>query len=86
MPHRARRLERSHSDGERAPGGLTAREIEVRCLVVRVASNKEIAVTLVISEKTARNHVQLTYAKIGVEPRRGEHVRAPAWARRPATT
>ena len=47
------------------------REIEVLCLVARGASNKEIAAALVISEKTARNHVERTYAKIGVSNRIG---------------
>lgn len=41
------------------------------CLVARGASNKEIAASLVISEKTARNHVERTYAKIGVSNRIG---------------
>ena len=40
-------------------------------LVARGASNKEIAAALVISEKTARNHVERTYAKIGVTNRIG---------------
>jgi DNA-binding NarL/FixJ family response regulator len=53
------------------PGGLTPRETEVLCLVARGASNKEIAAALVISEKTARNHVERTYAKIGVSNRIG---------------
>lgn len=53
------------------PGGLTPREVEVLCLVARGASNKEIAKALVISEKTARNHVERTYAKIGVSNRIG---------------
>ncbi|OSC43308.1 HD domain-containing phosphohydrolase [Mycobacterium decipiens] len=53
------------------PDGLTPREIEVLCLVARGASNKEIAAALVISEKTARNHVERTYAKIGVSNRIG---------------
>ena len=53
------------------PDGLTPREIEVLCLVARGASNKEIAAALVISEKTARNHVERTYAKIGVGNRIG---------------
>ena len=37
----------------------------------RGASNKEIAAALVISEKTARNHVERTYAKIGASNRIG---------------
>ncbi|OBI06017.1 LuxR family transcriptional regulator [Mycolicibacter heraklionensis] len=53
------------------PDGLTAREIEVLCLVARGASNREIAASLVISEKTARNHVERSYAKIGVSNRIG---------------
>lgn len=53
------------------PGGLTPREIEVLCLVARGASNREIAAALVISEKTARNHVERSYAKIGVSNRIG---------------
>lgn len=53
------------------PDGLTPREIEVLCLVARGASNKEIAARLVISDKTARNHVERIYAKIGVSNRIG---------------
>jgi HD-GYP domain-containing protein (c-di-GMP phosphodiesterase class II) len=53
------------------PGGLTPREIEVLCLVARGASHKEIAKSLLISDKTARNHVERTYAKIGVSNRVG---------------
>jgi DNA-binding NarL/FixJ family response regulator len=66
-----------HAAGHRAerpktrPDGLTPREVDVLCLVARGASNKEIAATLVISEKTARNHVERTYAKIGVSNRIG---------------
>ncbi|MCV7354410.1 HD domain-containing phosphohydrolase [Mycolicibacterium fluoranthenivorans] len=53
------------------PDGLTPREVDVLRLVARGASNKEISETLVISEKTARNHVERTYAKIGVSNRIG---------------
>jgi DNA-binding NarL/FixJ family response regulator len=64
-----------HAAGRRAerpnprPDGLTAREVEVLRLVATGASNKEIAAALVISEKTARNHVERAYAKIGVSNR-----------------
>jgi HD-GYP domain-containing protein (c-di-GMP phosphodiesterase class II) len=60
----------SHKSKTR-PGGLTAREVEVLRLVAQGASNREIAEKLVISEKTARNHVERTYAKIGVTNRIG---------------
>ena len=55
----------------RRPSGDGLREIEVLCLVARGASNKEIATSLVVSEKTARNHVERTYAKMGVSNRIG---------------
>jgi HD-GYP domain-containing protein (c-di-GMP phosphodiesterase class II) len=51
------------------PDGLTAREVEVLRLLAQGATNKGIAARLVISEKTARNHVERTYAKIGVSNR-----------------
>lgn len=53
------------------PAGLTAREAEVLAFVARGASNKEIAASLVISEKTVRNHVERIYAKIRVSNRVG---------------
>jgi HD-GYP domain-containing protein (c-di-GMP phosphodiesterase class II) len=51
------------------PAGLTAREVEVLRLVACGFSNKEIADALVISRKTAANHVEHIYAKIGVSNR-----------------
>ena len=49
--------------------GLTPREIEVLRLLARGLSHKEIAEQLVISRKTASNHVEHIYAKIGVSNR-----------------
>lgn len=66
-----------HAAGHRAqrahprPDRLTPREIEVLRLVARGASNKQIAAALVISEKTARNHVERIYPKIGTSNRIG---------------
>ena len=51
------------------PAGLTAREVDVLRLLARGLSNKEIASTLVITPKTARNHVEHIYAKIGASTR-----------------
>jgi HD-GYP domain-containing protein (c-di-GMP phosphodiesterase class II) len=51
------------------PAGLTAREIDVLRLLARGLSNKEIAAQLVISPKTARNHIEHIYAKIGATSR-----------------
>ena len=51
------------------PAGLTSREVQVLQLAARGFSNKEIAERLVISRKTAGNHVEHIYAKIGVSNR-----------------
>jgi HD-GYP domain-containing protein (c-di-GMP phosphodiesterase class II) len=51
------------------PAGLTAREVTVLQLVARGLSTKEIAARLVISPKTARNHVEHIYAKAAVSNR-----------------
>jgi DNA-binding NarL/FixJ family response regulator len=51
------------------PGGLTAREIDVLRLLARGMSNRDIASRLVISTKTARNHVEHIYAKVGATSR-----------------
>ena len=66
------------------PAGLTAREVDVLRLVARGLSSKEIAARLVISPKTARNHIEHIYVKIGVvEPGRGQPVRHAARPRSP---
>lgn len=49
--------------------GLTPREIEVLRLLAEGISDREIADTLSISERTAGNHVQHAMQKIGVESR-----------------
>jgi len=51
------------------PAGLTTREVEVLRLAARGLPNHEIATRLGISRKTAGNHVEHIYAKIGVSNR-----------------
>jgi DNA-binding NarL/FixJ family response regulator len=52
-----------------APAGLTARELQILRLVGSGTSNRDIARTLVISEKTVRNHLEHIYTKAGVSNR-----------------
>jgi len=49
--------------------GLTERELDVLRLVGKGASNREIAATLFISEKTAKNHLTHIFEKLGVSDR-----------------
>jgi HD-GYP domain-containing protein (c-di-GMP phosphodiesterase class II) len=51
------------------PAGLTPREVEVLRLLAQGLSNKEIAARLVISPKTAGNHIEHIYAKIDASSR-----------------
>jgi DNA-binding NarL/FixJ family response regulator len=52
-----------------SPESLTERETEVLRLVAHGASNKEIAQSLVIGEKTVKTHVSNILAKLGVSSR-----------------
>jgi len=60
-----------HRVGRRrdGPAGLTAREVEVLRLVARGMSTKQIAGELHIASKTAANHVEHIYTKIGATNR-----------------
>jgi len=49
--------------------GLTERELEVLKLVGKGASNRDIAASLFISEKTAKNHLTHIFEKLGVSDR-----------------
>ena len=52
-----------------APGGLTPREVEVACLVAQGHSNREIAETFVLSERTVETHVQHILTKLSFTSR-----------------
>jgi HD-GYP domain-containing protein (c-di-GMP phosphodiesterase class II) len=52
-----------------APAGLTPREVEVLLLVARGASTRHVARTLNITPKTAGNHIERIYSKIGASSR-----------------
>ena len=53
------------------PAGLTPREVEVLRLLALGLSNREIGARLVISPKTAGNHIEHIYSKIGASSRVG---------------
>src|SRR4029453_7454553 len=55
----------------KGPAGLTAREVEVLRLLACGHSNKEIAGRLMISPKTAGNHIAHIYTQIGTSNRAG---------------
>ena len=57
---------RQRRDG---PAGLTAREVEVLRLLARGLSTKQIAEKLVVSPKTAGNHIEHIYSKINAKNR-----------------
>lgn len=58
------------------PGGLSRREAEVLALIADGRSNKEIAVSLFISENTVARHVSNIFTKLGV----GSRAAAAAYA------
>jgi HD-GYP domain-containing protein (c-di-GMP phosphodiesterase class II) len=53
------------------PAGLTSREVDVLRLLARGMSSRQIAERLVISPKTARNHIEHIYTKVGTSSRAG---------------
>jgi DNA-binding NarL/FixJ family response regulator len=51
------------------PLGLSSREAQIMSLIASGHSNGEIAVMLVLAEKTVKNHVNRIYAKLGAASR-----------------
>ena len=62
-------LETASEQHERPDVPLTNRETEVLRLLATGATNRKIAVALVISEKTVARHVSNIYAKLNVSSR-----------------
>jgi predicted ATPase/DNA-binding CsgD family transcriptional regulator len=58
-----------HRSTTALPKGLTAREIDVLRLIAHGNTNREIARTLSISERTVENHVTHILTKLGMESR-----------------
>jgi DNA-binding NarL/FixJ family response regulator len=66
----------SRASAPKAPGGLSAREVQVLALVAAGNSNRAIAAELFLSEKTVERHVGNILAKLGV----GSRTAAAAYA------
>jgi ATP/maltotriose-dependent transcriptional regulator MalT len=49
--------------------GLSSRESQIMTLIAAGHSNGQIAASLVLAEKTVKNHVNRIYAKLGVGSR-----------------
>lgn len=75
-PALSRALELSRRTATASSGVLTPREVEVLRLVATGATNREVADTLVISEKTVARHLSNMFVKLGVASRAA----ATAWA------
>jgi DNA-binding CsgD family transcriptional regulator len=65
---------------------LTPRELEVATLMARGLRNRDIARALVITPKTAANHVQRVLDKLGLASRAEVAARAEELGLRPTTT
>jgi DNA-binding NarL/FixJ family response regulator len=76
VPALERVEELSRRRDQATPGGLTPREVEVLRLVATGATNREVADTLVISEKTVARHLSNMFTKLGLTSRAA----ATAWA------
>jgi DNA-binding NarL/FixJ family response regulator len=72
----ARKLTRSLVAPQRTATALTPRERQILVLVAQGKSNRDIADTLVISERTARTHVSNVLSKLGLASR----TQAALWA------
>jgi ATP/maltotriose-dependent transcriptional regulator MalT len=55
--------------GTARAAGLSAREAQIMTLIAAGHSNGEIAASLVLAEKTVKNHVNRIYSKLGVGSR-----------------
>jgi DNA-binding CsgD family transcriptional regulator len=75
-PELARLEQISRASAPKAPGGLSAREVQVLALVAAGNSNRAIAAELFLSEKTVERHVGNILAKLGV----GSRTAAAAYA------
>ena len=60
----------SRATRRRGENNLTAREREIAALIARDMSNRQIAESLVISERTVETHIASIFGKLGISNRR----------------
>jgi DNA-binding CsgD family transcriptional regulator/tetratricopeptide (TPR) repeat protein len=65
----SRRLNWTKAHHRRVAADLTPREFEIAQLAAQGASNRAIAMSLKISERTVHKHLELTFGKLGVRSR-----------------
>jgi len=63
------RIDSHRPQSPKPPDGLTERELEALMLVAAGKTNREIAAELVISEHTARRHLQNIFTKLNLTSR-----------------
>ncbi|MFM8530230.1 MAG: LuxR C-terminal-related transcriptional regulator [Ilumatobacteraceae bacterium] len=68
-PRSARERARRNHPSHRAPSPISRREAEVLSLAAAGLTDAQIASTLVVSVKTAKNHLHNLYAKLGARSR-----------------
>jgi DNA-binding NarL/FixJ family response regulator len=69
VPDLARVDSMSGGEHTEAPGGLTAREVEVLRLVAKGKTNRAIADDLIVSEKTVASHLSHIFTKLDLTSR-----------------
>lgn len=62
-------MEEMHTDGGSSLADLTPRELEVLQLITKGMSNKAIATSLTVAEKTVKTHVSSILSKLNVVDR-----------------
>lgn len=65
----AERIRTQRTEGRPNVGGLSSREMEVLRIVATGATNRDVAVSLSISEHTVARHLQNIYVKLGLSSR-----------------
>ncbi|MFI6638906.1 LuxR C-terminal-related transcriptional regulator [Streptomyces sp. NPDC050504] len=72
------------ASGERRPGGLSPRELQVLAELTAGRTNREIAARLYVTPRTVGTHIEHILAKLDLPNRAAAAARATAWGIEPA--